>query len=101
NVGGFSKDVAHALPHHTPPHPAGEKERCRLMSDRLNISYCASSIAAALLRAGKAGVLTKGGIDAIRAAAAGYFAAGPHNLTKYDTEKLIEATLRKTVERVG
>jgi hypothetical protein len=71
------------------------------MSDRLNISYCANSIAAALLRAGKAGVLAKIGIDDIRAAVIGYLAAGPHILTKYDTEMLIEATLRKTVDKVG
>lgn len=71
------------------------------MSERLNISYCANSIAAALLRAGKAGTLTKIGIDDIRAAVVGYLAAGPHVLTKYDTEALIDATLRKTVEKVG
>jgi hypothetical protein len=71
------------------------------MGDRLNISYCANSIAAGLLRAGKAGVLTKIGIDDIRAAVVGYLAAGPHVLTKYDTDMLIEATLRKTVEKVG
>lgn len=71
------------------------------MSDRLNIPYCANSIAAALLRAGKAGYLAKIGIDDIRAAVIGYLAAGPHVLTKYDTEQLIEATLRKTVEKVG
>lgn len=71
------------------------------MSERLNISYCANSIAAALHRAGKAGTLTKIGMDDIRAAVVGYLAAGPHVLTKYDTEALIEATLRKTVEKVG
>lgn len=71
------------------------------MSERLNISYCANSIAAALLRAGKTGLLAKVGIDDIRAAVVGYLAAGPHVLTKYDTEQLIEATLRKTVEKVG
>ena len=71
------------------------------MSDRLNISYCASAIASALLRAGKAGHMAKIGIDEIRAAVIGYLAAGPHFLSKYDTERLIEATLRKTVEKVG
>lgn len=71
------------------------------MGDRLNISYCANSIAAALLRAGKAGIITKIGIDDIRAAVIGYLAAGPHVLTKYDTEALVEATLRKTVEKAG
>lgn len=71
------------------------------MSDRLNISYCANSIAAALLRAGKTGLLIKIGIDDIRAAVVGYLAAGPHMLTKHDTEALIDATLRKTVEKVG
>jgi hypothetical protein len=71
------------------------------MADRLNISYCANSIAAALFRAGKAGVLSKIGIDEICAAVVGYLAAGPHVLTKYDIEQLIEATLRKTVEKVG
>lgn len=63
--------------------------------------FIANSIAAALHRAGKAGTLTKIGIDDIRAAVVGYLAAGPHVLTKYDTEALIEATLRKTVEKVG
>lgn len=71
------------------------------MTERLNISYCANSIAAALLNAGKSGILAKVGIDDIRAAVVGYLAAGPHVLTKYDTEALIEATLRKTVEKVG
>jgi hypothetical protein len=71
------------------------------MSERLNIAYCANSIAAALFRAGKAGILTKIGIDDIRAAVVGYLAAGPHVLTKYDMEQLVEATLRKTVEKVG
>lgn len=71
------------------------------MGDRLNIAYCANSIAAALFRAGKAEIITKIGIDDIRAAVVGYLAAGPHILTKYDTEQLIEATLRKTLERVG
>lgn len=71
------------------------------MNERLNISYCANSIAAALLRAGKVGTLTKIGIDDVRAAVVGYLAAGPHILSKYDTEALIEAALRKTVEKVG
>jgi hypothetical protein len=71
------------------------------VSDRLNISYCSDSLATALLRAGKAGLLSKIGIDDIRAAVIGYLAAGPHRLSKYDTEALIEATLRKTVEKVG
>lgn len=71
------------------------------MGDRLNISYCANGIAAALHRALKAGIVTKIGIDDIRTAVVGYLAAGPHILTKYDTEALIEATLRKTVEKVG
>lgn len=71
------------------------------MGERLNISYCANSIAAALHRAAKAGVIIKIGIEEIRAAVVGYLAAGPHILTKYDTEMLIEVTLRKTVEKVG
>lgn len=71
------------------------------MSERVNISYCANSIADALHRAGKAGLITKVGIDDIRAAVVGYLAAGPHVLSKYDTEALIEATLRKAVEKVG
>lgn len=71
------------------------------MSDRLNIAHCANSIAAALFRAGKSGHLTKIGIDDIRAAVIGYLAASPHILSKYDTEQLIEATLRKTVAKVG
>lgn len=71
------------------------------MSDRVNIPSCAHCIAAALLRAAKAGLLTKIGIDDIRAAVVGYLAAGPHVLSNYDTEALITATLRKTVEKVG
>lgn len=71
------------------------------MADRLSISYCANSIAAALHRGLKAGHVPKIGIDEIRAAVVGYLAAGPHVLSKYDTESLIEATLRKTVEKVG
>jgi hypothetical protein len=71
------------------------------MSDRLNTSYCANSIAAALHRALKLGLVTKVGIDDIRAAVIGYLAAGPHILTKHDTEQLIDATLRKVVEKVG
>jgi hypothetical protein len=71
------------------------------MSDRLNIPYCANSIAAALHRALKAQQVSKIGIDDIRAAVIGYLAAGPHFLSKYDTEALIEATIRKTVEKVG
>lgn len=71
------------------------------MSDRLNISYCASSIAAALHRAGKAQLLTKIGMDDVRSAVIGYLAAGPYFLTKHDTEQLIDATLRKVVEKVG
>ena len=71
------------------------------MSERLNISYCANSIADALHRALRAGLISKIGIEDIRAAVIGYLAAGPHVLTKYDTESLIEATLRKTVEKVG
>lgn len=69
--------------------------------DRLNIPYCATGIAIALHRAGKAGILTKIGIDDIRAAVVGYLAAGSYDLSKYDTEQIIEATLRKTVEMVG
>jgi hypothetical protein len=72
-----------------------------MTGDRLNISYCAGCIAAALHRACKAEVLAKIGIDEIRAAVVGYLAAGPHVLSKYDTEILIDATLRKTVEKVG
>lgn len=71
------------------------------MSDRLNISYCANSIAAALHGALKSGKLSKVGIDEIHGAVIGYLAAGPHYLSKYDTEKLIEAALRKVVEKVG
>lgn len=71
------------------------------MTERLNIAYCANSIARALLRAGKDGHLAKIGIEELRAAVIGYLAAGPHVLTKYDTEQLIEATLRKMVEKVG
>lgn len=73
------------------------------MNDRLNISSCADSIAGALLRAMKAGHLTKIGIDDIRAAVFGYLVIGPrpHVISKYDIERLIEATLRKTVEKVG
>jgi hypothetical protein len=71
------------------------------MSDRLNIPYCANSIAAGLLRALKAEIIIKIGMDDVRAAVIGYLAAGPHVLTKYDTEQLIDATLRKTVEKVG
>jgi hypothetical protein len=71
------------------------------MSDRLNIPYCAAGIAAALIAAGRAGHLTKIGIDDIRAAVIGYLADGTYVLTKHDTERLIEATLRKTVEKVG
>jgi hypothetical protein len=71
------------------------------MSDRLNISYCADSIAAALHSALKRGLVTKIGIDDIRAAVIGYLAAGPHFLSEYDMEQLIEATLRKVVEKVG
>jgi hypothetical protein len=70
-------------------------------SDRLNIPYCADSIAAALHIALKAGHVTKIGIDDIRAAVIGYLAAGPHILSRYDTEQLIEATVRKVVEKVG
>jgi hypothetical protein len=71
------------------------------MADRLNISYCANAIAAALLRAARAGHLSKIGIEEIRAAVIGYVAAGPHILTEYDKESLIEATLRKTIQKVG
>lgn len=71
------------------------------MTDRLNIPYCANSIAAALHRGLKGRRLTKVGIDDIRAAVVGYLAAGPHNLSQHDEEALIEATLRKTVEKVG
>lgn len=71
------------------------------MTERLNISYCANSIAAALHRALKAGHVTRINIDDIRAAVIGYLAAGPHILSKYDTEQLIEASLRKVVEKVG
>lgn len=71
------------------------------MSERLMISLTAESIAAALHRALKAGLLAKIGIDDIRAAVVGYLAAGPHVLPKQSIEQLIEATLRKTVEKVG
>lgn len=71
------------------------------MSDRLNISYCSNSIAAALHCALKAQHVSKIGIDDIRSAVIGYLAAGPHILSKHDTEQLIEATLRKVVEKVG
>ncbi len=68
--------------------------------ERLNIPYCASAVAASLHRALKAGQLAKVGIDEVRAAVVGYLAAGPYILSKYDVERLVEATLRKTVERV-
>lgn len=71
------------------------------MDERLNISDCANNIADALHHAGKKGILHKIGIDDIRSAVIGYLAAGPHVLTEHDTERLIEATLRKTVEKVG
>lgn len=71
------------------------------MSERLNIPYCANSIAAALHRALKAGHVVKVDYDDIRAAVIGYLAAGPHVLSKYDTEQLIEQALRKVVEKVG
>lgn len=71
------------------------------MDDRLNIAYCANAIASALLHAGKTGALSKIGIDEIRAGVVGYLAAGPHVLSANDLMQLIEATLRKTVEKVG
>ena len=71
------------------------------MGERLNIAYCANSIAAALHRSLKAGLLAKIDIYDIRAAVVGYLAAGPHVLSKYDTEQLVDAALRKVVEKVG
>lgn len=71
------------------------------MTERLNISYCANSIAAALHRAGKNGHVTRIDIDGVRCAVMGYLASGTHVLSKYDIEQLIEATLRKVVEKVG
>lgn len=71
------------------------------MTDRLNIPYCASSIATALHNALKAGQIARINIDDIRAAVIGYLASGPHFLSKHDTELLIEASLRKVVEKVG
>lgn len=76
-------------------------DRPHVHYDRLNIPYCASGIAEALLGAAKDGLLAKVGMDDIRAAVVGYLAAGPLLLTKHDTEALIEATLRKTVEKAG
>ncbi len=71
------------------------------MADRLNISHSADSIAVALHRALKATLVARIGIDEVRAATIGYLAAGPHVLTTYDTETLVEATLRQVVEKVG
>lgn len=73
------------------------------MSDRLNISYCSSGIAEALLRAmkSKPPVVTRIDIDCVRAAVIGYLAAGPHRLSPYDTQVLIDVTLRRVVEKVG
>lgn len=70
------------------------------MKGQLNIPYCARSIATALLNALKAGTVAKIGIDDIRAAAVGYCASFPDVFSKEDLEKLVEATLRKTVELV-
>lgn len=70
------------------------------MSNMFDISRSANCIAAALFRAGEERLLSKIGIDDIRAAVIGYLAAGPYILTKSRTEALIEATLRKTVYKV-
>lgn len=70
------------------------------MSEHLNISYCASGIASALLRAMKpGGHVTRVDIDCIRCAVIGYLAAGNYQLSKYDIEKLVDASLRKFVEK--
>ena len=69
------------------------------MSDRLNISYCANIIADALHRALKAGHITKIGIDDIRSAVIGYLASAEPQ--EHDPEWLIQATVRKVVEKVG
>lgn len=71
------------------------------MSERINISSSAHDIAAALLRAGKAGHVSRIDIDCVRAAVVGYLAAGAHILPKHSVEQLIEQSLRKLVEKVG
>ena len=71
------------------------------MSDRLSIPHCSNIIADAMHRALKSGLLTKYGIDEIRGAVVGYLTAGQHILTSHDAEKLVEATVRKVVEKVG
>lgn len=64
-----------------------------------NIFYSANTIADALHRALKRGLITKIGIEEVRSAVIGYLLAA--GLSEHDTERLIEATLRKVVEKVG
>jgi hypothetical protein len=71
------------------------------MSDRINISYCANAIATELHGALRTRRLPKIGIDEITAAIVGYLAACPHFASELDIERLIEATTRKVVEKVG
>ena len=71
------------------------------MSDRVNVSYCANSIAEALHVALKAKRISKIGIDEIRSAIIGYLAAGPFRLNDFDFDVLEQNTLRRTVEKVG
>ena len=71
------------------------------MSDKVNIPYCANSIAEALHAALRAKRISKIGIDEVRAAIVGYLAAGPVSLDDIDFNQLEERTLRRTVEKVG
>jgi hypothetical protein len=71
------------------------------MTVAINGPFIASGIATALLQAMRDGTVAKIGIDDITAAVIGYMAASHLQPSRLQFANVVEATLRKVVEKVG
>lgn len=71
------------------------------MTIAINTPFIASGIANALYQAMENGVLCKVGIDDVNAAVVGYMAASHLTPSRLQFSNVVEATLRKVVEKIG
>ncbi|WP_036010608.1 hypothetical protein [Bradyrhizobium yuanmingense] len=71
------------------------------MTAAINTSFIASSIASALVQAVRDKTTPKVGIDEITGAVIGYMAASHLQPSRLQFANVVEATLRKVVEKVG
>jgi len=70
------------------------------MTVAINTPYIASAVATALVQAVRDGTAPKVGIDEITGAVVGYMAASHLEPSRLQFANVVEATLRKVVEKV-